>query len=62
MTHDRSRANLWVQAAWLSSTSPPLDPAEPGMEGSATPYLRAIRQLQLRWIVTADQVIRRPRS
>jgi hypothetical protein len=32
-------------------------PAEPGMEGSAMPYLRAIRQPRLRWIVPADHVI-----
>jgi pimeloyl-ACP methyl ester carboxylesterase len=37
-------------------TGPPLDPAEPGMEGIAMPYLRAIRQPRLRWIVTADHV------
>jgi hypothetical protein len=73
MTHDRSRANLevgldqlisrrcrdpgWVQATWLSQHESSLDPAEPGMEGSVMPSLRAIRQPRLRWIVTADHVI-----
>jgi hypothetical protein len=39
----------WVQATWVSRHEALLDPAEPGMEGSAMPYLRTIRQPRLRW-------------